>query len=230
MGALKDKTRKVQAVHTDMAPMMADVEKIMAKCGENEACVSRESQKLGAAMQGTPKMDAAMKAKKDMQALGTPDAPRYQTWRATTQRGSYLIDETVHVSIPDPGCHDRPRQRCTRDEVRKGSGDITLPRGAAGGLSAAELDAGKNTLTLRLPVPIVMLPYTETVTTDERSRSEDPKGPQKKQHSFRVGSDKPLTVALKGGWRTQSGEQVVPLKGEFGNGGNLTVRWRFNVQ
>ncbi|HUQ24919.1 MAG TPA: hypothetical protein VM140_04555 [Burkholderiales bacterium] len=235
MAALKDKTRRAQAVQTDMAPVMADVEKIMAKCGDNEACISRESQKLGAAMRGTPKMDAAMNAKKDMQALGTPDAPRYQAWRATAQKGSYLIDETVHVSVPDPLCSNRPRQRCTRDEVRKGSGEVTVPRdaknpGVAAGIAAVEVDTGKNTLTLRLPVPLLALPYTETITTDEPSRSEDPKGPQKKRHNFRVGSDKPLTVALKGGWRSQSGEQVVPLKGEFGDTGNLTVRWRFNVQ
>jgi hypothetical protein len=182
-----------------------------------------------------------MNAKKDIQALSKPDAARYQAWHATAQRGSYLIDETAHVSIPDPDCHNRPRQRCTRDEVRKGSGEVPVPpeakksRGAAG-LGAVEVDAAKNTLTLRLPVPLFALPYTETITTDEPAGSRDtptPKGPQKKQHVFRVGStsdNKPITVALKGGWRTQAGEQVVPLKGEFGNGGNLTVRWRFNVQ
>jgi hypothetical protein len=213
----------------------------MAKCGDNEACITRESQKLGEAMRGTPKMDAAMQAKKDAQARSTPDAPRYQAWHATAQKGSYLIDETVHVSIPDPGCHNRPRQRCTRDEVRKGSGDITVPRdaknpGAAAGLSAVEVDTSKNTLTLRLPVPLLPLAYTETITTDEPAGSRDtptPKGPQKKQHFLRTSStsdNKPVTVALKGGWRSQAGEQVVPLKGEFGNGGNLTVRWRFNVQ
>jgi hypothetical protein len=241
MAALKDKGRKVQAVHTDMAPMMADVEKIMAKCGENEACITRESQKLGEAMRGTPKMDAAMNAKKDAQALAAPDALRYQAWHATAQRGTYLIYETAHVSVPDPLCNSRPRHRCTRDELRQGSGEVPLPpearksRGAAVGISAAEVDAGKNTLTLRLPVPMFPLPYTETITTDEPAGGRDtptPKGPQKKQHSFRSGitsDNKPLTVALKGGWRTQTGEQVVPLKGEFGNAGNLTIRWRFNV-
>jgi len=34
---------------------------------------------------------------------------------------------------------------------------------------------------------------------------------------------------LKGGWRDQAGEQVVKLPGAFGNGGTLTVRWRFRV-
>ena len=245
MAALKDKSNKAQDVGTQMAPMMADVQKIMAKCGEDEACITRESQKMGEAMRGTPKMDAAMKAKKDAQALSTPDAPRYQAWRPTAQRGSYLIDEKAHVSIPDPICVSRPRQRCTRDEVRKGSGEVPLPpeakrSGGAAGISAVEVDASKNTLTLRLPVPMFPLPYTETITTDEPAGSRDtptPKGPQKKQQMFRVSAsgsgathDKPLTVALKGGWRTQAGEQVVPLKGEFGNSGNLTIRWRFNVQ
>ena len=55
-------------------------------------------------------------------------------------------------------------------------------------------------------------------------------------HTFRVTADgkpyheKPFTVALKGGWRSQSGEQAVNQKGSLGDGGKLTVRWRFNVQ
>jgi hypothetical protein len=90
-----------------------------------------------------------------------------------------------------------------------------------------------------LPVPLFLLPYTETITTDEPEGTHDtptPKGPQPKLHSFRVNAagsvthDKPFTVALKGGWRSQSGEQVVMQKGEFGDAGKLTIRWRFNVQ
>lgn len=239
---LKSMGDKSQAVATKMAPMMADAEKIMAKCGEDEACLTREAQKMGAAMQGTPQMAAAMSAKKDAQEL-TPGAPRYQAWRATAQRGSYRIDESVHVSVPDPICANRPRQRCTRDEVRTGAGEIPLPpeakkdpRGLAG-LAAVEVDTGKNTLTLGLPVPLSTLPYTETITSDEPAGTHDtptPKGPQQKLLRFRVNAggvthDKPITVALKGGWRSQSGEQVMDLKGEFGDAGKLIVRWRFGV-
>ena len=245
MAELKGKSDKAQSVATQMAPMTAGVEKIMAKCGDDEACITREAQKMGAAMRGTPEMAAAQNAQKDMQELGKPGAPRYQAWRPTVQKGRYLIDETVHVSVPDPICFSRPRQRCTRDEVRKGSGEIPVPQdakknpGAAAGISAAEVDAGKNTLTVRLPVPLVLLPYTETITTDEPAGTHDtptPKGPQQKLHSFRVNAaggsthDKPFTVPLKGGWRSQAGEQVVALNGKFGDAGKLTVRWRFNVQ
>jgi hypothetical protein len=245
MAELKNKGVKSQAVATKMAPMMTSVQAIMAKCGEDEACLTREAQKMGAAMQGTPQMDAAMSAKKDIQELSRPDAPRYQAWRATAQKGSYRIDETVHISNPDPICASRPRHRCTRDEVRSGSGEMVLPPeakknpGAIAGLSAVELDAVRNTLTVVLPVPLFPLPYTETITTDEPEGTHDtptPKGPQQRSLHFRVSAaggalhDKPLTVPLKGGWRSQSGEQVVMLKGEFGNAGELTARWRFEVK
>lgn len=245
MAELKGKSDKAQSVATNMAPMMADVEKIMAKCGDDEACTAREVQKMGAAMQGTPAMAAAMSAKKDAQDLGKPGASRYQAWRPTAQKGSYVIDETVHISVTDPICTSRPRHRCTRDEARKGSGEIPLPPdakknpGAAAGFSAVELDSGKSTLTVGLPVPMFLLPYTETITTDEPAGTHDtptPKGPQQKLHRFRVNAagsvthDKPLTVALNGSWRSQAGEQVMALKGEFGDAGKLTIRWRFNVQ
>jgi hypothetical protein len=245
MAELKGKSDKAESVATQMAPMMADVQKIMAKCGEDEACITRETQKMGAAMQGTPAMAAAMSAKKDAQDLGKPGAPRYQAWRPTAQKGSYVIDETVHISVTDPICTSRPRHRCTRDEVRKGSGEIPLPpdakknRDAAAGISAVEVDEGKNTLTVRLPVPLFLLSYTETITTDEPAGTHDtptPKGPQQKLHRFRVNAagdithDKPFTVPLKGGWRTQAGEQVLNLKGDFGDAGKLTVRWSFNAQ
>ena len=245
MAELKGKSQKAESVATQMAPMMADAEKIMAKCGEDEACITREAQKLGAAMQGTPQMEAAMSAKKDAQELATPGAPRYQAWRPTAQKGSYLIDETVHISVTDPICTSRPRHRCTRDEVRKGSGEIPVPPeakknpAAAVGISAVELDAGKNTLTVTLPVPLFPLPYTETITTDEPEGTHDtptPKGPQQKLLRFRVDAaggvthDKPFTVALKGGWRSQAGEQAVALKGEFGDAGKLSIRWRFDMQ
>ncbi len=242
---IKGKEAKAKSAAKKMEPMMADVQKIIEKCGEDEACITRETQKMADAMRGTPEMDAAMSAKKDVQDLGKQGAPRYQAWRPTAQKGTYVIDETVHISVTDPICTGKPRHRCTRDEVRKGSGEIPVPPdakkspGAAAGGSAVEVDAARNTITVTLPVPLFPLAYTETITTDEPEGTHDtptPKGPQQKQLRFRVDAagnvthDKPFTVALKGGWRSQAGEQVVMLKGEFGDAGKLTVRWRFNVQ
>jgi hypothetical protein len=101
------------------------------------------------------------------------------------------------------------------------------------------VDAGKNSITVGLPVPLALLPYTETITTDEPAGTHDtptPKGPQPKQLLFRVSTagsgiqSQPFTVPLKGGWRSQSGEQVMNLKGDFADGGTLKVSWRFTVQ
>lgn len=238
---LKGMSTKAQSAVTKMAPMGADIEKLMAKCGDDEACMTREIQKMGAAMQGTPQLATAMSAKKDIDELSKPGAPRYQAWHATAQKGTYLIDEKVLISTFDLAC---PGQRCTRDETRKGSGEIVVPvdanskmdKGTSAGFSAVELDAVKNTLTVTLPVPM-LLPITETITTDaHESGTPTPKGPQQKLQGFRVNAagdyahKTPFTVPLKGGWRSQAGEQVLNLKGNFGEGGTLTVRWRFSVQ
>ena len=171
-------------------------------------------------------MAAAMNAKKDVQELGKPGAPRYQAWRPTAQKGSYLIDETVHISVTDPICTSKPRHRCTRDEVRKGSGEIPLPpdaktrknKGAAAGISAVEVDAGKNTLTVALPVPL----FPAALHRDHHDRRA--RGHARHAHTqgpaarscIAFGStppagvmhDKPFTVLSRAGWRSQAGEQV----------------------
>ncbi len=241
---IKSMSDKAQVASAAMAPMVEGAQAAMAKCGDDDACFAREAQKMTAAMQGTPMGATAMRAGKDVQALNQQSAPRFQAWRATAQKGQYLIDETAHLSITDPICTGRPRHRCTRDEVRKGAGE--MPRSPEGkkdaradaGYSAVEVDMAKNTLTVTLPVPLLPLPYTETITTDEPAGTHDtpvPKGPQQKLQRFRVNAaggvtqDQPFTLPLKGGWRSQSGEQVVMLKGELGEAGKLTVRWRFKA-
>jgi len=242
---LNAKQAKGQSAAAKMAPMMDSVEKIMAKCGDDEACITRETQKLGFGMAGTPPMGQAMSAKTDIEAASKQGAPRYQVWQATTLKGRYTIDESTHIVHADPICVSLPKQRCTRDEVRKGAGDLPLPPQATkdpkalAGNSSFEIDLVKNTITLALPGPLFPMPYTETITTDEPAGTHSlptPKGPQPRTLVFRVGNDgvattgKFWTLPLKGGWRSQSGERVVMLAGNAGEGGKLTVRWRLAAQ
>lgn len=241
---LKSMADKGQAVAAQMAPMKASIETIMAKCGDDEACITRETQKMGFGMQGTPELATALKAQKDVQDLSKPGAPRYQAWRATAQKGTYAIEETLQFESTAMGaavnyCAKLPKTLCTRNETRKGAGDA-----GGAGFSTVEVDTVKNTLTIVLPVPMQFLSYTETVKTNyldpyykdyPESSQYKPAGTTQKTHRFLVTADgkanheKPFTVALKGGWRSQSGEQVVNLKGDFGDAGKLTVRWRFAV-
>lgn len=132
-------------------------------------------------------------------------------------------------------------------ETGKGSGKLAIPvdlknsKGVREGFSSVEIDMPKNLPKLTLPVPIGSLPYIETITTDETAGTHDtptptPKGPQKKEHRFRVTTggailqDAAFVVPLQGGWRSQSGEHVVNLKGDFGEAGELVARWQFRVQ
>jgi len=231
---LSKQAGQMQKMAADMAPMTAEVGKIMAKCGGDEKCVEREIMKMGAAMAGTPGADAMLKSGKETAEAVQPGASRYQLWYAIAQKGSYAIDETAHSVLADPIC--QPTLHCTRNEVRKGSGDLSplsATKKDVGLFYAAEVDTAKNTLTVTLPVPLSPLPYTETITTNEPDGARDtptPKGPRSKQMVFRTsadGNNKPFTVALKGGWHTQSGEKVVRVKGDSGK---LTVRWRFQAQ
>ena len=232
---------QMEKMATEMAPMTADIGKIMAKCGgmENldEKCMEREVRNMGTAMAGTKKGDAMIKSSKETAQAVQPGAARYQVWHATAQKGSYTIDETALSVLADPIC--QPTLRCTRNEVRKGTGAVPPQSATArdvGLFHAVEVDTEKNTLTVALPVPLLPLPYTETITTNEPDGARDtptPKGPQSRQLMFRTatdGNNKPLTVALKDGWRSQSGEYVLTTKGTLADGGKLTVRWRFIAQ
>ena len=67
--------------------------------------------------------------------------------------------------------------------------------------TAFEVDGVRQTITLMLPVPLMPLPYTETITTDEPAGTHStptPKGPQPRQLAMRTSaggaSAPPLTM------------------------------------
>jgi hypothetical protein len=239
MAKLQQQQAQMQKANTQMAPMMADAQAVVAKCGDDEKCIEREVMKMGAGMAGTKQLDDTLKTGKETAAVMQPGADRYQHFESRTQKGSYAIDESWHVVHADPICMSLPKARCTHDMVRKGGGEVAATRSTA----QVEIDAKANTMTLRLPVPHGVLAYVETQTTDEPQGTHDtstPKGPVNGQMPLRVTSDNKsvpslVTVALKGGWRSQTGEQVIALgagswHGAPGEPGKLIVKWRFSAQ
>ena len=232
------KVEKLQAqsakLATQMAPTMEALQAIVARCGEDEKCVERETAKLGFGMSGTAQLAATQKTGREAAEAARPGDPRVQRWVGAAQKGSYAIDEKTHIVHADPICMKLPGARCTRDETRKGSGALASSNGS---LASIEVDIVKNTVLVQLPMPLDALPYTETIVTDEPEGTHEtptPKGPRPGQLIFRQTADgqpgaKPFTVPLKGGWRNQSGEQTVKINGQAGEGGTLTVRWRFSA-
>jgi hypothetical protein len=236
---LEQKKAKAQSGAAKAAPMMASAEAIVAKCGDNEACLTREAQRMAADMSGS-RMAQALDANADLNAATQQGPIRYQAWTSTAQSGTYSLDEMQHIVHADPICMSLPHQRCTRHEVRVGSGPTPLPAGMrnnspqVAGAAAVEFDFAKNTITLRLPMPLMPLPYTETITTDEPEGTHEvatPKGPHKGSLVFDSakdhGEDVPLIVPVTGDWRNLSGQTVVMQSGGPGVGGKLTIRWRF---
>lgn len=222
----------VQKVQQKTAPMMADIESIMAKCGDDEACMEKAVASYGMSMGMTPELESARQDVDDAVKASDLGAPRYQIWRATAQKGTYSIDETLHRVDADPICMELPGARCTSDTSNKGAGDIAPPPSAkeepatAAGMSALEVDTVKKTLMIALPIPLNVLPYQQTVKTDD---PEEHSGAAAKSMSFPL-EVKPITATLAGDGRDQTGEQVIKLSGKAEEGGTLTIRWHFKAQ
>jgi hypothetical protein len=238
MAKLQQQQAQAQKASKQMAPLMADAQAVVARCGDDEKCIEREVMKMGAGLAGTQQLDDTLKTGRETAAVMQPGADRYQRWQGRTQKVDYALDENWHVVHADPICMSLPKGRCTHDMTRKGGSEMAPTASAA----AVEVDA-RGTAVLQLPVPHGVLACVETHSTDEPAGTHDhptPKGPQPCQMPLRVGAEGKsnagvLTVPLKGGWRSLSGEYVVSLgagswHGVSGEPGKLTVRWRFAAQ
>lgn len=226
---IKNKTALAGKAQQQMQPLMQSAEAIMARCGDDEACIEREAMNLGAAVSARGGLSADEKAagRNIAEASKMPPA-RFQIWEPLGQQGSYRIVERVTSSTMDPICIEKPGQRCHRDEQRRGEGAMPQAPGGKGSIAAAEVDHGKGTLTLTLPMALNALMVDETVKTDHPERLQD-NGQRKIPSNWTITDAKTFTVPLKGAWTQQSGEQVREVTDSAGFKGKLTVRWRFEA-
>ncbi|GAB4367221.1 MAG: hypothetical protein Kow00114_25710 [Kiloniellaceae bacterium] len=147
-----------------MQPMMVQVEQIMKLCGEDEACITRETMKMA---QGLDPNSAAMQsAKENIAKVGVMPELRYQIFQPATQTATYLVQESAHEAYFDAACSLATEERCAFDTAVTGEGDITDSAGAP--LSptgaAAEIDYQAGSLILQMTLPGVAK-VTKTVTT-----------------------------------------------------------------
>ena len=228
VAAVQKQQQLAQSAQQKLAPTMDDVQRIVAQCGENEACIEKAVMQYGFSH---PTTEAQKSAGRDIDQIAKQDAPRYQVWRGERQSGTYSIDESSHRIDSDPICMTLPGARCTLDESRKGSGSVPMPPDAqrnpkaANGYAAIEVDQVKNTLQIMLPHPAMPLPYTSVLKSNH---PEHKSGANQSLYAFPRLADKPLTVTLRGDLRQQAGEQAFAIAGEGAAGGKLTVRWRLS--
>jgi hypothetical protein len=221
---MEKKKGHIQDLHQTMAPTMADMMKIADRCGEDEGCIERAIQDYGKTMDKS----TIEKGRSQAAAAGTMAGPRFQLWQPLSQKGTYAVDETYHGETSDPACSDKPKQRCTRDETRKGGGDIPAPAGSKNASGAMlEVDSVNKDVLIKLPVPLSALTYTKQVISnfpDEASGTSQGVLPPM------AGQQKTITVALPGDLRAASGSETYKVDGVAGEGGTMKVTWQFTLQ
>lgn len=237
LAKVQQQQAQAQKAAKQMAPMMADAQAVVARCGNDEKCIEREVMKMGAGMAGTQQLADTQRVGAETAAVMQPGADRYQRWQGRTQKSSYSVDEAWHVVHSDPLCMSLPKGRCTHDMTRKGAGDIAPLQSPA----TFEFDAQNGTLIVLLPVPMGAMSCTETHVTDEPEGTHDdptPKGPKPCQMALRIAAESkssPSPMKVKGSWRSQAGEYTVAMgaggwHNAPGEPGKLIVRWRLSAQ
>ena len=221
-----------EAIARQMGGSMADLQAAVEKCGEDQACLQKLAMQMAGNAAAKPRSETQRVAR-ETEAAMKPGAPRYQLWKGVAQQGSYRISEDAKITHADPICLEGPGKFCHRSEERRGEG--ALPEGARGSaaLTQAEIDAEKQTLWLRLPMPMNALPYTEVVVTDEPQHTRGKSNARlqsSKSLDFRALRELgPFSVALQPGAKSQAGEFSVRTKGQRDEAGTLAVRWRLST-
>ena len=215
---LEDRRQRAASGLRKVTPMMGDIQRLLQKCGEDEACMQRESMALA----NTMDKDTMRSAGEDAAAAGGPLNNHYQLWRVGTYGGRYTADELYNAALADPDCLSAPRSQCVSQTVRKGSGP--LPTVDTPLAVMMEVDGPGKRLQISLPVAHGNLPVTRTVT----GKVPDGKtGTFPDQMSFPWTRLKPVVVTIPGGLDSANGTQTVKVEGERDEGGTLTVTWRF---
>ena len=221
---IEKKKGQVKDLHQTMAPAMDEMMKIAARCDEDEACIEKAIKEYSTTMDRS----TIEKGKAQATAASTMGGPRYQVWQPVSQKGTYEVDEIYRGQTSDPLCVNKPNQRCTREEIRKGGGAIPPPAGAKdGSIALIEVDSVNKDIVIRLPAPMNTLTYTRQVKSDF---PDEKSGTTSEILPFMHSDQKPVTFALPGDLRGASGTQTFKINGAGGEGGTMKVTWQFAQQ
>lgn len=205
-----------------MAPMMADAMKIVERCGDDEACITRETLKLS---QGIDMNSATIQgARADVKAASAMPGARYQVFEPTLQTGKFSLDERLTEADRDPICMSRPAATCHKEVIVRASGDITLNgKARTPGAAMLETDLEKATLRFTLPLPYPVA-VEETVNTDKPGAFSGTRQTQRFLTDLRL--DVQVAHDCGGSCRNASGVKTWQVVDQIdGQPARLTARW-----
>ncbi|WP_326533831.1 hypothetical protein [Pseudorhodoferax sp.] len=211
-----------QAAVASQADLMAAAQKAAEKCGDNQACLMAEVQKM------TKMVDPAKtKAAQEQMAIATAQpAARYQIFSGTTQQASFRINEHATEAYFDAACSLKNEASCRIDTTVKGSGATTDGNGKTTTQTGAfaEIDAQAGTLVLMLPTPL--LASADQVVQSASGQRQS--GQSKVTRSVHTDHVKEAVRVSCGDCKSASGKYTREIKDTVvGRPATLTVSWTF---
>jgi len=218
-----------QAMAANNADLMANMQKAVEACGEDEACIEKYvmqmAQQPGAQKQLKNMQKDGMEVSKSAQAMSANSPPRFQQWLGKPGQpakisGEAGLEETLHSTVYDPGCF-KTNNICTFDRARKGAQAVdAAAKYLAAGSPMVEVDTAKDLISVTLPAPMM------DIVADEKSTE----GTKKVAVPFFPGSYGDIEDGLKFvSVAGRQGEKVIKLKelGDYNGPVAFTVRWQF---
>jgi hypothetical protein len=232
MKAASKKGQKLaKKVEEDGAPLMQDMEAIIAQCGDDEACIQNAAMAMVQKPKNKKKIDALTSTAEQAKKIDTDLGPKvFQPWKATSQSVSYDITESFSkVENNDITC---PGQTCKNSGKLAGKGKVPGLEDFIEGNFVLETHLAKSTMQVAFPMLMNEATLVETVQSNDPNTSLVFRGKRKVRRSItsllidnNALNVKPVTTTcgpcnnLKG-----SKTATVALNGRSGK---LNINWSF---
>lgn len=229
--------RQGAAAAANNADLMANVQKVMEACGEDEACMEKAAMQMSQQAETRQQLQTMSKdvksVKKSVDTMNANSPPRFQLWHAQGEQkgkssGQVQVVERLHKTYFDPGCYET-KNICTSERVRKASYVVgSGPESQMLRAAQVEVDTLQDRISVLLPYPAMVFTVDQTGNMGE--------GKQQIALVPNDGADwdkemKLLAIPLNGAYTDQKGEKVIQIKSldDYGGPAVLRVRWHFHT-
>ncbi len=223
--SMQQRQAAAEAGAQNMQGMMEMAQKIMEKCGEDEACITQETMKMSQQIDpNDPKLKAA---KQNMETASAMPDDRYQLFSAGPQSGNFKVNEKAHEAYFDAACSMKNQAPCAFDTAVSGAGKLTDPEGNTSFTFGvmAEVDTQSGSLVFTMPVP-GFAKVKKTITSQSKEVKTGSFEAMRTLKPGEVGSEQ-ITVSC-GACKSASGSVTREVEdGLLGRPAKLVIDWKF---
>ncbi|GAB2175390.1 hypothetical protein [Dongia sp. agr-C8] len=223
--AMQQRQEAAAAGAQNMQGMMDMAQKIMEKCGDDEACITQETMKMSQQIDPSdPKLKAAQQ---NIETASAMPGNRYQLFSAGPQSGSFKVTEKAHEAYFDAACSLKNQTPCAFDTAVSGAGKLTDLQGNTSFTLGvmAEVDTQSGSLIFTMPVP-GFAKVKKTVTSQSK---EVKTGSFEETRTLKPGQVGGAQISVScGACKTASGTLTREVEdGLLGRPAKLVIDWKF---